>query len=89
MSVSFDVTKQETLAIQKIVARAVNEGWKGDSFELSMDLAAAHANGCVLDFQKLLDFPDFDFNHDIHGIMRHLNRRTGKLEDFFLPRCSR
>ena len=54
-----------------------------------MDLCACNSNGCPLDFQKLLDFPAFDFTHDILGIREHINRTTGKLEDCFMPRCSK
>lgn len=27
--------------------------------------------------------------HDMRGILRHINRETGKLENFFLPRFAR
>lgn len=54
-----------------------------------MDLEAVHCNGCPLDFERLLSFPDADFGHDVFGIRRHLNRSTGKLEDYFLPRCAK
>lgn len=54
-----------------------------------MDLEATNCNGCPLNFQKLLDFPDFDFNHDIAGIRRHIDRSTGRLGDCFSPRCSK
>lgn len=42
-----------------------------------------------LDMEKLLHAPELDFTHDIHGIMRHMDRSTypGKLTDCFLPRC--
>ncbi|WP_374650297.1 hypothetical protein [Rhizorhabdus sp.] len=57
--------------------------------ELLMDLVATHASGCPLDFQKLHDFPDFSFMHDILGITQHLDRQTGRLLRFFRPRCAR
>ncbi len=56
--------------------------------EVMMDITATHANGCPLDLDKLLAAPDFDFAHDVFGIRRHLDRTTGELRDFFLPRCS-
>jgi hypothetical protein len=54
-----------------------------------MDLEAVNSNGCPLDFQSLLDFPNFDFGHDIYGIGKHIDRTTGKLQDCFLPRCAK
>jgi hypothetical protein len=42
-----------------------------------------------LDFEKLFGFPDFDFAHDIYGIMNRVDRTTGKLTDCFLPRCAK
>jgi hypothetical protein len=54
-----------------------------------MDLEATHANGCPLDFAKLLACDDFDFLHDIGGIAMHLDRSTGVLKDCFLPRLAK
>lgn len=93
---SFVVTRDEALLINKIVDRA-RELYKKyhpdypapDALELNMDITACHANGCPLNLEKLLGFPDFDFAHDVFGIQEHLNRRTGGLMDCFLPRCSR
>lgn len=56
---------------------------------LLMDLTAADGvNGNLpIDWAKLMAFDDFNFMHDLAGIAEHLNRSTGKLEDFFLPRA--
>ena len=54
-----------------------------------MDLAATNANGCPMDFDRLLMVESFTFVHDITGIARHLDRSTGELGDFFLPRRSK
>lgn len=84
------VTDEEIKKIDKIVNRACDRYpgvfyWSG----LHMDLCAVIANGEALDLDKLLAFDNPDFAHDIFGIERHLNRKTGKLEDCFLPRCSK
>lgn len=42
-----------------------------------------------LDYARLESFPDFDFMHDVCGMLRHMNRSTCKLGDFFAPRCSK
>lgn len=60
-----------------------------DPQSLEMDLTATNANGCPLNFDALLTFDDFNFSHDIEGIMKHLDRRTGELQNYFLPRCAR
>jgi hypothetical protein len=54
-----------------------------------MDLSATHANGCPLDFERLLAFPEFDYMHDIVGIHNHIHRGTGKLLHCFVPRCAK
>ena len=91
--ISFDTTKADRLLIGKIVKRAMKAvadyGGNYDALSCDMDITACHANGCELDLKKLLNFPEFDFLHDILGIRRHLDRETGELMDFFLPRCAK
>ena len=43
---------------------------------------------CPLDFNKLLAFPDFDFAHDMRGMINHADGE-GVLRDCFLPRCAK
>lgn len=53
-----------------------------------MDLAAT--DGSIgMDFDALLAADDFNFAHDMGGIARHVNRKTGQLEDCFLPRFAK
>ncbi len=89
--VKFNTKPHEDALIKQIVDRAVTYfgkyGIEIDSLSLTMDLAATHSNGCPLDFDRLLSFDESSFAHDIGSIMRHINRRTGKIENFFLPRC--
>jgi hypothetical protein len=42
-----------------------------------------------LDLNKLLNFSDLDFIHDVLGIKRHIDRNSGELGGCFLPRCAR
>ena len=62
-----------------------------DHFCLAMDLEYANDNGKKLDFEKLFNFDDENFAHDILGISEHINRLygddQGKLLDCFEPRC--
>ena len=58
----------------------------GERIGMEMDITATHLNGCPLMLSDLLTAPAGSFWHDIGGIQRHINRDTGALEDFFLPR---
>jgi hypothetical protein len=91
--IEWDATPEEYELIAKVAARAIEEGgqigFRPLYLDLQMDINAAHSNGCPLDLQKLLDFPEVDFWHDIYGICEYINRTTGKLEGFFLPRSAR
>lgn len=91
--VSFDAGYGNAPLIASCVARAqalwVKVGLpRPDRINLTMDLTACHANGCPLDFRKLLDFDDFNFAHDVGGISRHIDRSTGALGGCFLPRSA-
>ena len=63
-------------------------GANTDKISVVMDLEFTHAE-IPMDLDKLESFDDFNFAHDIVGIYKHFNRRTYKMDDFFLPRCSR
>jgi len=68
--------------IFNVLERAENNNllWK-DRFTLFMDL-----DNSDLNWQKLNDFDDANFTHDIIGIQNNINRKTGKLDQHFLPR---
>ena len=90
--VKFDATTREQ-AVVNVIADRVMAGppaivGKRSRLDVEMDLRATHANGCPLDFEKLLSFDDFNFWHDVAGIFRHLDRSTGQLKNFFLRRCA-
>jgi hypothetical protein len=89
---SFKISVTDASTISKIVDRAEILAAKHrdgiDRMETSMDLTACH-NEVGLDLERLLSFPDFDFSHDVFGIMRHINRTSGELEGFFIPRCTK
>ena len=94
--VSFKVSKRDMALITRIADDRFDEERKENPAlreyqrqTLVMDLTATRANGCPMDFARLLKAPAFDFLHDLYGIYRHLDRETGKLMDSFLPRCSR
>lgn len=92
-NVSFTVSREEARVIHKIVKRAGKHAEElhldFDFTAMMMDITACHVNGCPLKLDELLDADGFDFAHDVWGIQRHINRKTGKLEDCFLPRFAR
>ena len=61
-------------------------GHRIDVLSLRMDLAAVNAV-IPLDFAKLANFDNPNLLHDVGGIIKHMNRETGDLEDCFIPRC--
>jgi hypothetical protein len=85
-----EATRDELFMIRDIVKRfadILGEDAEVDRLSLMMDLEACHCNGCPLDLVSLLEAArDVDLVHDVAGIRRHLNRETGKLEEFFRPR---
>lgn len=88
--VKFEVSPEDARLIRLVVARRVlMTGGHSKCLETEMDVTACHANGTRLDLGKLLNFPDFDFAHDMAGIHNCIDRETGKLTNCFLPRCAR
>ena len=93
--VKFDASDHDFKLILAIVKRAMRDAKKYGFIEnvnvhdLEMDLVACHCNGCPLDLLKLFNAPEGDFGHDVWGIRKYIDRHTGGLTDFFLPRCSK
>jgi len=63
-------------------------GIKYEKMAAIMDISATHSNGTPLKLQELLDADDMNFAHDVFGILANINRRTGQLENCFVPRYS-
>ena len=89
--INWDTSKDETTLIHKIAKRYAEliKHTEVDLVEVSMDITATHLNGCPLDLDKLNNFDDFNLAHDVGGMIRHINRITGKLQNCFDPRCSK
>lgn len=86
--ISWDCKKEDYELISKIANRAIKEYKAIIKMDLNMDITAVHCNGNKMDLEKLLNADDFNFFHDIFGIMKNIDRKTGKLTNHFLPRCS-
>ena len=89
MTINWNITKEEIDIIEKIVDRFLRKFPDFDKLDLMMDITATHCNECLLKLDELLVADDFNFNHDIVGIMKNINRETGKLENCFVPRFSK
>lgn len=80
------ISKEDELLIRDICRRVRDEGIPGlDMLNVSMDISAAHLE-CPLNLQGLKDSDLGDLLHDVCGIVKHIDRRTGAMRDFFVPR---
>lgn len=90
--INFKVTKDEAKTIiniaQRANAMAKEVGFDYPVMDADMDVTACHANGCPLKLSELASADNFNFAHDVFGIRRHIDRKTGQLQDCFLPRFS-
>lgn len=88
-TISFKTSKADAILIGKIVKRAMAfKVANYDGMTCNMDVTACHVNGNPLDLARLLIADDFNFMHDVMGIANHIDRNTGKLTDYFVPRMS-
>lgn len=83
------VSPEDTKLIHQIAKRAYQE-LKVDPLALVIDLRTVHTNGNPLRLQEMFEVEakNPDFIHDIYGIRHYLDRETGKLTEFFMPRFS-
>lgn len=86
--IKFTATREESEIISKIARRASEMDHRYPLTDYCLDIEACHCNGCPLDLERLLKADDFNFAHDVFQIRSHLNRKTGKLVDCFLPRMA-
>lgn len=90
--IKFDLLPRDRRLINQIARRAVDMAKEAkieyEYKDAQMDIAAVHLNDCKLDLQKFLSASEADFGHDAFGIRKFIDRKTGKLGDEFLPRCT-
>lgn len=82
-------SRDDSLAINKIAKMACSLDPALDVLSVQMDLEACHSNGCPLDLERMQEAKQSDLMHDVGGIRRHLDRDTGALRDFFVPRFAK
>lgn len=72
--------------LHKIAKRAQTMGIaRGDNITQMMDIDHA-ADQFYMRLQEMAEADDFNFAHDFIGIQNTMNRETGKIEGFFIPR---
>jgi hypothetical protein len=86
------LSRADQTKIRDIADRAVT--WANDNnIELTLTkvilaVGLAHEQR-PLKLNALLFADDFNFVHDVWGIMRHIDYSTGKMKDCFLPRFAK
>jgi hypothetical protein len=68
-------------AVAKAAAAEVRVNWT----DVFMAIIVVHG-GTPLRLTELLEADDFNFSHDVFGILRHLDRESGELQNCFVPR---
>lgn len=91
--IKFNSTKKDAVVITAIAKRASNtaaaNGWHYPIQDAEMDITACHCNGNPLRLDDLLVADEFNFAHDVFGIQRNLDRKTGELKNLFSPRYNK
>jgi len=60
-----------------------------DQLDVQLSITAVHLNGCPLDLFLLMYSEDVDLAHDVGGIMKNCDHKTGKINGQFWPRTAR
>lgn len=80
------MTNEELILMRRIIQRAHKLGIEqGTRTTQAMDIMNAHKQ-FNLRLEDFLNADSIDFVHDFTGIQAHMNRDTGRCENFFLPR---
>ena len=92
---NWNVSKEDSEHIRVIMNRVMDflnqmpEEFRervGDSMSIEMDITACHCNDFPLDLEGLRLADEVDLVHDVFGIVQHIDRDTGKLQNCFVPR---
>ena len=80
------MNKEDKMVVVEIAKRADDMNLLVfDRMSLMMDIEAVHGE-IGLKLNDLLNADDVNFTHDIVGIQKNLDRKSKKLQNFFLPR---
>jgi hypothetical protein len=85
-----EFARVDKATMDRLYKRACGLAGRLDRMAFEMDIAAAGANGNPpFDFHRLASADDVTFAHDVFGILRHMDRSTGRLAGHFTPRTAR
>ncbi len=91
--VSFECSAADHALVEIIIKRAIARDLipRRQKTHHTMNLTAAHCNGCPLDLYRMATWErDFDIAHDLYALDKHVSRDTGKITDpFFVPRFAK
>jgi len=92
-NLKMQVSAEDSVLIDRIVSyakdMAKDYGLNFKPLDCMMDLTICHANGCPLDLERMAKASDPDLVHDVWGIAKWLDRKTGRLTGVFWPRFAR
>ncbi len=83
-----EVEHEQALRIAKRFEREIGKPPGYQRLNLIMDIEAAHLT-LPLDLGRLLSADLATFGHDVGGISRYMDRKTGELGGCFVPRTAR
>ncbi len=83
MEPNFSLTTADRVMVNRIVVRASQMWEELDTISLAMDITAVHNHACRLRLRELLQADDFNFAHDIVGIMNNLDRENLTMNCFW------
>jgi len=86
----FETSPEDSKKLTQVMLRAASvmnfDLYSVDRLTVCMDLTACHTQGCPLNLEGLLTASTADLVHDVVGIITHIDRKTGKLQNKFFPR---
>ena len=89
-SIKRAASKEDKSLIDKIAVRVSKLiPNKYNRLVLVADITAVHLNSTELNLEALLTCNDSNLAHDIHGMIKDFDYRTGRLRGYFNPRCSK
>lgn len=89
MALNWKASSVEYGLAGRIAMRAIKFDDSISPLSVEMDILATHLNGCPLRLSDLYNADDANFGHDVFGIIKNLDRDTGKLKNSFHPRYAK
>lgn len=86
---NMNLEHNDFVLVMKVAKRAADAlGSLPPLQDIELALTACHLNDVPLDFERMLTADMDDVSHDIYGILKHIDPKTGQLGSGFLPRLT-